>query len=86
MTAVVRPSPRILAAAIAGMLAVLSAAGVTSYLAFDQASSLKWGITVVGSCLLVVAATAREPLRLIVALAIIAALVAAQIAVAVRRP
>ena len=73
MTAVARPSPRILAAAIAGTLAVLSAAGVTSYVAFDQASSLKWGITVVGSCLLVVAATAREPLRLIVALAILAA-------------
>jgi len=73
VTAVLRPSPRILAAAIAGTLAVLSAAGVTSYLAFDQASSLKWGITVVGSCLLVVAATAREPLRIIVALAIIAA-------------
>ena len=73
MTAALRPSPRLLAASAAGTLAVLSAAGLVPYLLFDQASDLKWAMTVVGSCLLVMAATAREPLRPIVALAIVAA-------------
>ena len=73
MTAVFRPSPPILAARRRGTLAVASAAGLTSYLAFDQASDLKWGITVVGSCLLRGGRHGARAAAPIVALAIVAA-------------
>jgi O-antigen ligase len=66
-------SPRLALAVGALALALAGAAGVTQEGLFQQPSSLKYGLTILGPLLVVILAAATEPLRLIVPLTIVAA-------------